>query len=69
MGSYKINLDNQPATSINGVTFKLFQNKEGEYSGICINPEAIPPDDMDDEILAKMIKDAGVFYELAKKRK
>ena len=68
MGSYKVNLEQQTATSINGIIFKLTKAKDGEYSGLCLNPKDIPPDDLDDEILARMIKEAGVFYELAKKR-
>jgi len=67
MGSYEINLEQQTATSINGITFKLFKTEQGEYKGVCLNPKDIPPDDMDDEILARMIKEIGVFYELAKK--
>lgn len=67
MSSYKINLKKQTATSINGITFKLTE-KNGEYEGVCLNPEAIPPDDLDEVILGKMIKEAGVFYELTKKR-
>ena len=34
----------------------------GEYEGVCLNPKDIPPDDLDDEILSRMIKEAGVFY-------
>jgi len=67
MGSYEINLEEQTATSINGITFKLSKNEQGEYEGVCLIPEDIPPDDLDDKILARMIKEAGVFYELAKK--
>ena len=37
MGSYKINLDKQTATSINGVTFKLLKNEHGEYKSMCLN--------------------------------
>jgi len=65
MGSWRINLEKQTATSINGITFKLTETKPGEYSGVCLNPKDIPPDDVDDEILARMIKEAGVFYQLA----
>jgi hypothetical protein len=68
-GTYKINLKNHTATSINGITFKLTETKPGEYEGVCLNPKDIPPDDMDDEILGRMINEAGMFYELAKKRK
>lgn len=66
--TYKINLKEQTATSINGITFKLTETKPGEYEGVCLNPKDIPPDDMDDETLGGMVKDAGLYYELAKKR-
>ncbi len=56
MSSWKINLKEQTATSINGITFKLTETKPGEYEGVCLNPKDIPPDDMDDVILGRMIK-------------
>ena len=62
MSTYKINLKEQTATSINGITFKLTETKPGEYEGVCLNPKDMPPDDLDDGILGKMIKEAGVFY-------
>ena len=62
MGSYKINLKEETATSINGIIFKLTETKPGEYEGVCLNPKNIPPDDMCDEILGRMIKEAGMFY-------
>ena len=65
MGSYKINLKEQTATSINGITFKLTETKPGEYEGVCLNPKDIPPDDLDDVILGRMIREAGVFYKMA----
>ena len=68
MSSWKINLKEQTDTSINGITFKLTEKKQGEYEGVCLNPKDISPDDLDDVILGKMIKEAGVFYELGKKR-
>ena len=61
MSTWKINLEQQTATSINGITFKLTE-KNGEYEGVCLNPKDIPPDDLDDKILSKMIKEAGVWY-------
>ena len=69
MGSYKINLEQQTATSINGITFKLTKTKSGEYEGVCLNPKDIPPDDLDDEILARMIREAGVFYKMELERR
>jgi len=68
MGTWDINLEKQTATSINGITFKLTKTKQGEYSGVCLNPKDIPPDDLDEVILARMIKEAGIFYEMMLKR-
>ena len=62
MPTYKINLKEQTATSINGITFKLTETKQGEYEGVCLNPKDIPPDDLDDVILGRMIKEAIVYY-------
>lgn len=42
--------------------------RPGEYEGVCLNPKDIPPDDLDDVILGRMIKEARMFYELALKR-
>ena len=64
MSTYKINLKEQTATSINGITFKLTETKQGEYEGLCLNPSQIPPDDMDDVILGRMVKEAGMFYKM-----
>jgi hypothetical protein len=49
MSTYKINLKEQTATSINGITFKLTETN-GEYEGVCLNPKDIPPDDLDDVV-------------------
>ena len=62
MPTWKINLETQTATSINGITFKLTETRSGEYKGVCLNPKDIPPDDLDDGILGRMIKEAGMFY-------
>ncbi len=64
MSTYKINLKDQTATSINGITFKLTETKPGEYAGLCLNPSQIPPDDLDDVILGRAVKEAGVFYRM-----
>ena len=50
MSTWKINLKERTATSINGITFKLTETN-GEYEGVCLNPKNIPPDDLDDVIL------------------
>jgi len=69
MSTYKINLKEQTATSINGITFKLTETKQGEYEGVCLNPKDIPPDDLDEVILGKMIKEAGMFYKMELERR
>ena len=46
------------------ITFKLTETKPGEYEGVCLNPKDIPPDDMDDVILGRMVKEAGMFYKV-----
>ncbi len=46
MSNYKINLKEQTATSINGITFKLTKITPGKYEGVCLNPKNIPPDDL-----------------------
>ena len=43
------------------ITFKLTE-MNGEYEEVCLNPKDIPPDDMDDVILGRMIEEAGMFY-------
>jgi hypothetical protein len=40
----------------------LTETKSGEHEGVCLNPKDIPPDDLDDVILGKMIKEVGMFY-------
>ncbi len=74
MSIWKINLKEQTATSINGITFKLTETKPGEYEGVCLNPKDIPPDDLDDVIvdgenLADVLVEAGmaVKYDGGKK--
>ena len=42
--------------------FKLTETKQGEYEGLCLNPSQIPPDDLDDVILGRMMEEAIVYY-------
>jgi hypothetical protein len=35
---------------------------------VCLNPRDIPPDDLDDQILARMIREAGTFYQMELER-
>ena len=44
------------------------ETKPGEYEGVCLNPKDIPPDDLDDVILGRMIEEAGMFYKMALER-
>ena len=50
-------------TSINGITFKLTEVEPDTFQWICANPKDIPPDDLDDEILSKMVKEADAMYQ------
>ena len=68
MSNWKINLKEQTATSINGITFKLTETRPGEYESVCLNPKDIPPDDMDDVTLGRMAKEAGMFYRMELER-
>ena len=61
MSTWKINFNEQTATSINGIPFKL-NGKNGEYEGFYLNPKDIPPDDLDNVILGKIIKETGIWY-------
>ena len=38
------------------------------YEGVCLNPKEIPPDNLDNMILGKMIKEAGMFYKMEEER-
>ena len=64
MSTWKINLKEQTATSINGIIFKMTVSKSGDYEGVCLNPKDILPDDLDDVILGRMIREAVVFYSI-----
>ena len=64
MPTWKINLKEQTATSINGIIFKLAETKPGEFEGVCLNPKDIPPDDLDDVILGRMVEETIVFYKM-----
>ena len=39
-------------------------SKSGDYGGLCLNPKDIPPDDMDDVILEKMVREARMSYRM-----
>ena len=42
--------------------FKLSETTPGDYEGVCLNPKDIPPDDLDDVILGRMMEEAIVYY-------
>ena len=44
------------------------ETKPGEYEGVCLNPKNIPPDDLDDVTLGRMVKEAGMFYRMELER-
>ena len=61
MSTWKINFNEQTATSINGIPFKL-TGRNLEYEGLYLNPKGIPPDELDDVILGKIIKETVIWY-------
>ena len=61
--TWHIDLDRSTATSVNGITFKLTEVRPGLFEWICTNPKNIPSDDLDDEILGKMVDEANEAYE------
>jgi len=65
---FKLDIPEQTVTSINGITFKLIETMSVEYEGVCLNPKDIPPEDLDDVILGRMIKEAGMFYKMGLER-
>ena len=68
--TWNMNLEKKTATSINGITFKLTEVAPHTFQWICANSKDIPPDDVDDEILDKMVKEADAIcqWELSKRR-
>ncbi len=54
---WHIDLEKKTTTSINGIFFKLTEVEPDTFRWICTNPKDIPPDDLDDEILSKMVKE------------
>jgi hypothetical protein len=68
MFDWDVDIVEGTATSDNGITFKLTDTMRGEYEGLCLNPEDIPPDDLDGEILGRMIKEAGTFFDMERDR-
>ena len=69
MANWDIDLVNKTATSDSGIIFKLTRNSHGDYMGECLNPEVIPPDDFDYEILDQMIEEAGLVYDKVLRRR
>jgi len=43
---------------------RLLEGRKMWYESVCLNTEGIPPDDLDDMIMGKMIQEAGVFYKM-----
>jgi hypothetical protein len=41
-----------------GICFKFTEASPGVFNGVIINPEAIPPDDIDEVILSEMREEA-----------
>jgi hypothetical protein len=55
--SCSIHLEEQTATSETGIRFKFTEAIPGVFNEVIINPEVIPPDDIDEVILSEMRQD------------
>ena len=58
MTNWSIHLEEQTATSETGICFKFTEASPGIFNGVIINPEVIPPDDVDEVILSTMREEA-----------
>ena len=58
MTNWSIHLEEQTATSETGICFKFTEASPGVFNGVIINPEAIPPDDIDEVILSELRQEA-----------
>ena len=58
MTNWSIHLEEQTATSETGICFKFTEASPGIFNGVIINPEVIPPDDIDDVILSELRQEA-----------
>ncbi len=54
MANWSIHLEEQTATSETGICFKFTETSPGVFNGVIINPEVIPPDDIDEVILSEL---------------
>ncbi|SVC04062.1 uncharacterized protein METZ01_LOCUS256916 [marine metagenome] len=47
----------------------MTESKPGEFERVYLNPKDIPPDDLDDVTLGRMVKEAGMFYKMELERR
>jgi len=45
------------------------KRSRGNTRACALTPKDIPPDDLDEEILGRMIKEAGMFYKMELERR
>ncbi len=69
MADWSIHLEEQTATSETGICFKFAEIRPGVFEGIIINPEAIPPDDIDEVILSRLRQEALEEFKKALNRR
>ncbi len=62
MTNWSIHLKEQTATNENGICFKFTEASPGVFNGVIINPEVIPPDDIDEVILSGLREEALVEF-------
>ena len=56
---WTIDLNHLTATHANGMIFQFAPHPEGGMESKLVNPSAVPPDDLDGPILARMAREAG----------
>ena len=62
MTNWSIHLEEQTATNETGICFKFTEASPGIFNGVIINPEVIPPDDIDEVILCELREEALVEF-------
>jgi len=58
MADWSIHLEEQTTPSETGICFMFTKISPGKFNAVVINPEIIPPDDMDEGILSDLRNEA-----------
>jgi len=58
MADWSIHIEERTATNETGICFKFTEISPGIFNAVVINPEIIPPDDIDEGILSDLRQEA-----------